>query len=137
MEKIHLTEEFEREVRKEVDRNGGNVTRATQTVCELFKIEYTESIGRRYRDKLQDKDKDPVRVIEDSEEFKKARKFKSKKSDYYIITWAQSETKVFSPFWENMKAYANHLNASIHVIAGRYRNPTSLSSSRALKKEEF
>lgn len=137
MEKIHLTEDFEKEVRKEADRNGGNVTGATQTVCELFKIEYTESIGRVYRKRLQQKDKDPIKVIEDSEEFKKARKFKSKKSKYYLITWAQSETKIHEKLWNNLQSYAEYLGASIHVIAGRYRNPTSLSASNRTKKEEF
>src|SRR5690625_511654 len=137
MSKIHLKEEFEERVRELVDKYGWNVTGATQEVCNVFEVPYTESIGRVYRKKLQSKDKDPIRVIEDSEEFKKARKFKSKKSKYYMITWAQSETKVHKKFWNNMKAYADYLGASIHVIAGRYRNPTSLRASRVTKKEEF
>jgi len=45
---------------------------------------------------------------------------------YYIFTWAQNATPVHKPFWENILAYADHLNANIGVIQGRYQNPTSL-----------
>jgi hypothetical protein len=54
---------------------------------------------------------------------KKADKTKTK----YIITWGQNNTNVHQKFFENMKAYATHIDANIHVIAGRYKNPTTLS----------
>src|SRR5690625_1177778 len=111
MSKINLKEEFEERVRELVEKYGRNVTGATQEVCKVFEVPYTESIGRVYRKKLQSKDKDTVRVIEDSEEFKKARKFRSKKSKYYMITWAQAETKVHKKLWNNMNAYEDYIGA--------------------------
>lgn len=65
----------------------------------------------------------------DSPEYKKASKRKLKKSKYYIITWAQNNTKIHDSFWDNILAYANFLGASIHVILGRYKNPTQLSDN--------
>lgn len=44
----------------------------------------------------------------------------------FIITWAQNATNVHHDFFENIKAYADFLDADIHVIAGRYKNPTSV-----------
>lgn len=59
----------------------------------------------------------------------KQRKFdKSKKR--FLITWAQNDTPVHLRFFENMKAYAKEINADIHVIAGRYKNPTSVFTDK-------
>jgi len=44
----------------------------------------------------------------------------------FIVSWAQNNTSVHSNFVSNMEAYASHIDASIHVIAGRYKNPTSV-----------
>ena len=65
----------------------------------------------------------------ESPELKKAksRQFNKKKKKF-IITWAQNNTPVHERFWLNMQAYAKHINADIHVIAGRYKNPTSIFS---------
>ena len=65
----------------------------------------------------------------ESPEFKKAkdRKFNRKKKRF-IITWAQNNTPVHERFLSNIEAYANHVKADIHVIAGRYKNPTSVFS---------
>lgn len=60
----------------------------------------------------------------DSDQYKKATKRKLKKAKYYIISWAQNNTKVHPQLWENILAYSNFLNASIHIILGRYKNPT-------------
>lgn len=49
---------------------------------------------------------------------------KSKK--YYIFTWAQNATPIHKRFWDNILAYASHINAEVGVIQGRYQNPTSL-----------
>lgn len=71
------------------------------------------------------------KIIEDSAEFLKAkeRKFdKSKKR--FIITWAQNDTPVHDNFLQNIKAYAKFINADIHVIAGRYKNPTSVFTDK-------
>src|SRR5699024_1161200 len=42
-----------------------------------------------------------------------------------FFTWAQNNTPVNKNLLKNMEAFAKKLNASISVIAGRYRNPTS------------
>ena len=57
----------------------------------------------------------------------KARTFDSTKKRF-IITWAQNNTPVHKPFMRNIEAYAKYIDADIHVIAGRYRNPTSIWS---------
>lgn len=59
----------------------------------------------------------------------KERKFDKKKKKF-IITWAQNDTPVHEEFVLNMEAYAKEIDADIHVIAGRYKNPTSVFSDR-------
>jgi transposase len=59
----------------------------------------------------------------------KERKF-NKKKKRFIITWAQNDTPVHDPFITNLEKYANHINADIHVIAGRYKNPTSVFTDK-------
>jgi hypothetical protein len=44
----------------------------------------------------------------------------------FIITWAQNNTPVHKKLLRNMEAYAEFIDAEILVIAGRYRNPTSI-----------
>jgi hypothetical protein len=76
--------------------------------------------------RLNLKDKPDV----ESKEFKKAKKreFNPKKKRF-IITWAQNNTPVHERFFKNLEAYAKFIKADIHVIAGRYKNPTSIFSS--------
>jgi len=62
----------------------------------------------------------------DSPQYKKATKRKLSKSKYYIVTWAQNNTSVHKELWRNILAYSNYLDASIHVILGRYKNPTRI-----------
>lgn len=61
-----------------------------------------------------------------SKEYKLATKRKLNKSKYYIVTWAQNNTAVHQGFWDNIQAYAKHLGASVHVVLGRYKNPTRI-----------
>jgi transposase-like protein len=46
----------------------------------------------------------------------------NKRSKRFIITWAQNNTPVHQDFLRNIEAYAEFINADIHVIAGRYKN---------------
>jgi hypothetical protein len=70
------------------------------------------------------------KVVEESEQWKLAQsKEHNKKKKRFIISWAQNNTEVKKNFLEGMKAYSKILNADIHIIAGRYRNPTSLDTS--------
>lgn len=59
----------------------------------------------------------------------KERRF-NKKRKRFLITWAQNDTPVHEEFISNMEAYASKIGADIHVIAGRYKNPTSLSADK-------
>jgi len=59
----------------------------------------------------------------------KERKFNKNKRKF-IVTWAQNNTPVHERFFNNLQAYAAHINADIHVIAGRYKNPTSVFTDR-------
>lgn len=78
------------------------------------------------------------KVIEDSPQFKIAQEKEfNKKSKRFIVTWAQNNTPVHKPFLENIKAYADFINADIHVIAGRYRNPTSVWSGNQEYEESW
>lgn len=71
------------------------------------------------------------KTIEESPEFKKAqqRQF-NKRTKKFIISWAQNNTPIHERFLKNMEAYANNINADIHIIAGRYKNPTSIFTDR-------
>lgn len=48
------------------------------------------------------------------------------KKKYYIVSWGQCSTPVHLDFLKNLEAYADFINAEISIIAGRYRNPTSI-----------
>lgn len=64
-------------------------------------------------------------------QYEQAKKRKADKSkNRFLVTWAQNNTAVHPKFFDNMKAYAKHIGADIHVIAGRYKNPTSLNEER-------
>jgi len=118
--------------------NGDTVTGATRKMCEHFEIKYDETAGRRFRDILQKKGVTSNTVtVEDTDVFKEAQqKQHDSTKKRFLISWAQSETPVHKRFLKNMEAYANHIDGDILICAGRYRNPSSLSSSKQLKKKE-
>lgn len=68
-------------------------------------------------------------IVSEQYETAKTREFDRTKKRF-LVTWGQNDTPVHRGFFKNMLAYADFINADIHVIAGRYRNPTSLSSER-------
>jgi len=73
----------------------------------------------------------------DPEQYTEAKKRKFKKSaKKFIITWAQNNTPVHIPFFDNIKSYAKHIGAEIHVVLGRYKNPTSVWTQNQ-QDEEF
>ena len=65
-------------------------------------------------------------VNEPTAQFIQAQKKVLQDKKYYLITWGQNSTPVHHQFMDNLEAYAEHLGAEISVIAGRYRNPTSI-----------
>ena len=67
------------------------------------------------------------KVDQEPEQYVKAKERKHDKSKKrFIITWAQNNTPVHTGFLNNIKSYADYIGADLHVIAGRYKNPTSV-----------
>ena len=89
------------------------------------------SVARRTVEKWVSKLGLTTRAQEDSPQLKlaKAKAF-NKKRKRFIITWAQNDTPVHETFISNIEAYADFINADIHVIAGRYKNPTSVFTDK-------
>jgi len=66
-----------------------------------------------------------------SPQYEGAKKNKiNKKTNRFIITWAQNNTPVHEPFLRNLESYAKFIDAEICIIAGRYKNPTSVFSDK-------
>lgn len=62
-----------------------------------------------------------------SEQYESAKqRVHDKTKSRFIITWAQNATPVHQGFYRNLEAYAEHINADIHIMLGRYKNPTSV-----------
>ena len=95
---------------------------------ELMKLfGRSERITRTWLVKLGLKEK----VVEESKEFLDAKKRKfNKEKKVFFFTWAQNKTPIHKNFLANMEAYAEFLDADIHVIAGRYKNPTSVFTDK-------
>ena len=75
---------------------------------------------------------------EESPQYQIARsKEYNKKSKRFIISWAQNNTPVHREFMNNLKTYADFINAEIHMIAGRYKNPTSMWTSNQEYEETW
>jgi hypothetical protein len=87
----------------------------------------SERTVRKWAIKLGLKEREEV----ESPEFEKAkqRTFDEGKKRF-IITWAQNNTPVHQRFLINLKSYAKFIDADIHVIAGRYKNPTSVFTDK-------
>lgn len=101
------------------------ITEACKKMCTKFNMEYSENV-RKGISALIHKNKS-----EESDLFKVAQnKTLEKNKDTFIITYAQNDTPVHKQFFANILAYKNSLNAGLHVIAGRYKNPTSIYTTR-------
>jgi hypothetical protein len=55
----------------------------------------------------------------------------------HVITWAQAETRVHKPFFAALKQCVKHRKGTLHVVAGRYKNPTSLRKSAEVQATEW
>lgn len=117
---------------------GTKVTPATKLMCENYKLVYDESVGRALRKQMQKRGTTKnVASVEETDVFKEAQKKEHDKTKQrFLISWCQSETPIHKKFLKNMEAYAEHIDAQILIIAGRYKNPTSLSSSNSVKAKE-
>ena len=126
-----ITKEFLKEVKSHYKKDA-NVTKAAKHGCEKLGIPYTDNVRRVLSSKLsKQKVTNNVTVIEDAEDFKKARKKKiDKRRKTFLITWAQNATPVHDNFFKNLTIYSESLKAGLHVIAGRYKNPTSVFTDK-------
>lgn len=102
-----------------------SITKAVKKACENFDLPYSEKVRKGINYHI-------VRRREVKEELLKSEVFQQAKNrqldtskQTFIITWAQNATPVHKQLFGNIEAYAKYLDASIHVIAGRYKNPTS------------
>jgi len=125
---------------EELLREGFTITKASEIVCDEFEIKYTDNVRRAFSLRLEksgvtDNTKDSE--LEDTDVFKeaKARVYDSSKQKF-IISWAQSETEIHESFLTNIEEYAKLLDASIHIVAGRYKNPTSLKTNKHTQDKE-
>lgn len=106
-----------------------SITQAVKIACDKTGVKFTEKIRKAINNKMvyHGKGKKLQNENDSANQFKEAQsKSLDKTKETFIITWAQSATPVHSNLWDNIKAYANKKDASIHVIAGRYKNPTSI-----------
>lgn len=99
---------------------GFTITESVENLCRSFGLEYSDNLRRTFSAVLKKKGiieskEDKNQPLEQSDEFKEAQNREVKKSKYYLLTWAQAETQVHKQFWENMKAYAEHIGAEIIV----------------------
>lgn len=94
----------------------------------ILKIKYNRS-GRTIRRWLSQLGFHLVKEAENSQFAKAKLKKYDKKSKIFFVTWAQNATPIHIYFWNNLKKYAEYVGASVHVIAGRYKNPTSIWTS--------
>jgi len=75
------------------------------------------------------------KVLVEPEQYEAAKKKEvNGNKKRFLITWGQNNTKSHKKFLNNMKAYAEYIVGDIHIIAGRYQNPTSVAND---VKNEF
>lgn len=109
-------------------KNTNNITKVAKKCCKKLNLTYNDTYRRALSTKLKTKKlTENSFVIENSKDFITAKKRKlDKKRKTFLISWAQNETPVHENFFKNIVAYSNHLKAGLHIIAGRYKNPTSV-----------
>ena len=117
--------------------NGSKVTPAAQKMCEHFGLKYSEVVGRNYRDFLQrhgvtNNTEPKVDHILEAAKVKQHDTTKKR----FLISWAQQETPIHEEFLTNIEAYAKKIDAEILIIAGRYKNATSLEGNKQQQKQD-
>lgn len=139
---------MKKETKKELIRrvNESNKPRLKgklQEACEGMNIPYSQNLYKNVSKWLRGKNVDgrgekaSSDVEVESEQLKEARdKQYDKKKKRFLISWAQSGTEVHKGFLKNMEAYSDFIGADIHIICGRYKNPTSLEASKVLEEKE-
>lgn len=123
---------------KLVVKDGVSTTKAVKEACEKFpQFKFSDNVRRSFSKYLRENAITSDMPLEETDEFKTAQsKIYDSTKKRFIISWCQSETEINQPLVKNIEAYAKFIDASIHIIAGRYKNPTSLSSSAFINREE-
>lgn len=107
-----------------------SIAAATRNMCEVYDLTYSDSIRSnisRLLRKESHTEQIKTKKIEESQEFKDAQSMKHDSTkETFIITMAQNATPVHKNFFRNILVYKEDWNAGLHVIAGRYKNPTSV-----------
>jgi len=117
--------------------SGETITASCENACILHSIPYSDKIRRKASHWLEKNKFSNNIEIEKTDVFQEAKKkIFDESKQRFIISWCQSETDINESFLTNIEAYAKHIDASIHIIAGRYKNPISLSASKSLKDKE-
>jgi hypothetical protein len=117
--------------------NGNSITTSCITACTEHGVNYNDGVRREVSKWLEKNNVSNNIELEKTDVFQEAKKkvFDNSKQRF-IISWCQSETDINERFLSNIEAYAKHIDASIHIIAGRYKNPISLSASKSLQNKE-
>jgi len=116
-----------------------SITKASEIVCEEFGIKHNDVFRRQISNILQNKGitNNLTKELEESDAFKTAQtKEHDTSKKRFIVSWCQSETEINHKFLDNIEAYSKHIDAEILMVAGRYKNPTSLSTSESIKTRE-
>ena len=103
------------------DKSGVSWEKRAAKLGEKFGVS-ERTIRKWVSEKLKLKEKDDV--VPEQYTLAQNKEFDTNKKRF-IITWAQNNTPVNVGLLKNIEAYAKFIDASIHVIAGRYKNPTS------------
>jgi hypothetical protein len=78
------------------------------------------------------------KVDSEPEQYVKAKeKQHDSEKKRFIVTWAQNNTPVHKKLLRNIEAYASFIDADILVIAGRYKNPTSIWTNNNKNEEHW
>lgn len=118
-----LTDEMIEELKSlYVNRLENNLTVEKLAIKLGEKFNLSERTIRKWFKQLNFTEK--IEIVSEQYSIAKERKTNNKK--YYLISWAQNNTSVHKGFMSNIEAYAKFLDADIHIIAGRYQNPTSI-----------
>jgi hypothetical protein len=130
------SEEFKNLV-EEIVKEGYNITYASQMACVRLDIPYTDKVRRAMSSHLERTEVTDNKELPESDMFLEAQKRElDKTKQRFIVSWCQSDTEIHEQFMDNIEAYAKEIDAEISIIAGRYKNPTSLNSSKRVKEKE-
>lgn len=115
-----------------------DITKTAKKFAKHKRRKYTDSTRRTVSALLKRLGETPeLSRLEESPDFQKAKVKKIERSKKrFIITWAQNETKIHKEFFNNIQAYAKHIDAQILVIAGRYQNPTAFSNPDKVREKD-